>query len=56
MICPVPARAVNQQWVEEYRVSGLHDKMNSRSIGIVVTNAMVQFVHSALRCCNKTQY
>jgi len=49
MIRTVLSRTVNEKWVKEHRISGLHDKMNSRSVGIIVANAVVHFVHSALR-------
>jgi hypothetical protein len=54
MVGSVHAGAVDKKWVEEDGVSSLHGQMNSGHGGVVVLNAMVHLVHSALHNTNDT--
>ena len=47
-LCPVPARAMDQERVEEDSVPSLHFQVHPGVTGVIVHDPMIQFVNSAL--------
>ena len=48
-LCAIHSRAMDQEGVEEHRISGTHLQVDPGSIGIIVPNTMVHFVHATLQ-------